>query len=230
MGAYLPVVQPSWPSGPDLSDVTANVDQLREQRLRDVADDQRSPNYDVGNLLYERWSPRAMTGEALTESEFMPLFEAARWAPSSYNNQHWRFLYATPEDDEWETFLGLVGEGNRTWASDAGLLVVIVSKTTFDDRDGRARTHSFDTGAAWENLALEGVRRGLVVHGMEGFDYEAAADALDVPGEFEVEAMCAVGVPAPEETLPDDLQEREEPSERKPLEEIVHEGGFQDER
>lgn len=203
------------------------VDRPRERLLREEAEDERTPNYDIHSLLYERWSPRAMTGEALTREEIGPLFEAARWAPSSYNNQHWRFLYATPEDEKWGTFLDLVSEGNRRWAADAGLLVVVVSKTTFDDRDERARTHSFDTGAAWENLALEGIRRGLVVHGMEGFDYDRAAEELDVPGDHEVEAMAAVGKPAPGETLPEELREREEPSGRKPLENIVYRGGFE---
>lgn len=206
--------------------MAAIVDQPREKRLREQAEEQRSPNYDISPLLVERWSPRAMTGEPLTEDEFLPLFEAARWAPSSFNNQHWRFLYTTPEDEAWGAFVDLLSEGNSRWATDAGLLVVIVSKTTFDHNDEDARTHSFDTGAAWENLALEGIRRGLVVHGMEGFDYDQAAEELNIPDQHEVEAMCAIGKPAAEEVLSDELQAREEPTGRKQLDEIVYEGGF----
>ncbi|MEY7850665.1 nitroreductase family protein [Natrarchaeobius sp. A-rgal3] len=186
----------------------------------------RDPDHDVDPLFVNRWSPRAMTGEPLDEEEYLPLFEAARWAPSAFNNQHWRFLYATPEDEEWETFVDLLSEGNA-WAADAGLLAVIVSKTTFDHNGEPAPVHSFDTGAAWQNLALEGARRGLAVHGMAGFDYEGAAEELDVPGEFAVEAMFAVGERAPPQTLSEELREREQPSDRKSVDEITHRGGFE---
>ncbi|WP_049921255.1 nitroreductase family protein [Halopiger djelfimassiliensis] len=194
--------------------------------LRDEVAKHRTPEYDVDPLFVNRWSPRAMTGEPLDDEEFLPLFEAARWAPSAFNNQHWRFLYASREDEEWDTFVDLLNEGNQSWATDAAVLAVIVSKTTFDHNGEPAPVHSFDTGAAWENLALEGARRGLAVHGMAGFDYERAAAELDVPEEFAVEAMVAIGERAPAETLPDELQERERPSDRKPLSEIVHQGGF----
>lgn len=194
--------------------------------MREQAREHRSPTHDVAPLFVERWSPRAMTGEPLDRESLRALFEAARWAPSSYNNQHWRFCYATRDGAGWETYLDLLAEGNRTWAADAGALVVVISKTTFDHADEPAPTHSFDTGAAWENLALEAARRGLVAHGMQGFDYDRARQVLDVPDEFDVEAMCAVGEPAPSETLPDELEDSESPSGRKPLSELVHEGGF----
>ncbi|APX96623.1 nitroreductase family protein [Natronorubrum daqingense] len=199
---------------------------VRNRELDEEVAEHRDPDHEIDPLFVNRWSPRAMTGEPLADDEFLPLFEAARWAPSAYNNQHWRFLYATPEDDEWETFVDLLFDGNQ-WATDAGVLVVIVSKTTFDHNDEPAPVHSFDTGAAWQNLALEGARRGLVVHGMAGFDYERAAEELDVPEEYEVEAMAAIGERAPPETLPEEVQDREVPSDRKPLEEIVHCGGFE---
>ncbi|SDJ54683.1 nitroreductase family protein [Natronorubrum texcoconense] len=195
--------------------------------LREEAAEHRDPEHDVASLFVDRWSPYAMTGEPLEEADYLPLFEAARWAPSAFNNQHWRFVYAARDDDEWETFVDLLTEGNQAWATDAAVLGVIVSKTTFDHNDEPAPTHSFDTGAAWQNLALEGARRGLAVHGMAGFDYERAADELEVPEEFAVEAMFAVGEHAPPETLSEDLRERERPSGRKDLEEIVHRGRFE---
>ncbi|ADB61275.1 nitroreductase [Haloterrigena turkmenica DSM 5511] len=195
--------------------------------LRDDVAEHRDPEYDIDPLFVNRWSPRAMTGDPLDEEEYLPLFEAARWAPSAFNNQHWRFLVADREDEEWDAFLDLLSENNRTWASDAAVLAVIVSKTTFDHNGEPAPVHSFDTGAAWENLALEGARRGLAVHGMAGFDYERAAEELNVPEEYAVEAMVAIGEHAPPETLSEELQDREQPSDRKPLSEIVHRGGFQ---
>lgn len=196
------------------------------ERMREEARAVRSPEYDIGSLFVERWSPRAMTGEPLDDDTYLPVFEAARWAPSSYNNQHWRFCYATPSDDAWETFVELLSDGNRPWATEAGVLVVVLSKTTFDHNGEPAPTHSFDTGAAWENLALEAARRGLVAHGMQGFDYEQARESLDVPDDYEVEAMFALGEPAPAETLPEEYQDREEPTGRKPLSEIVYQGSF----
>jgi nitroreductase len=186
----------------------------------------RDPARDVLPLFVNRWSPRAMTGAALSEEEYLPLFEAARWAPSSYNNQHWRFLYAARGDDAFETYLDLLNDANRTWAKDAGVLVVIASKTTFDHNGEHARTHSFDTGAAWQNLALEGARRGLAVHAMQGFDYDRAAETLGVPDGFAVEAMVAVGERGDRADLPDDLAEREAPKGRKPLDEVVSRGTF----
>ena len=204
------------------------MQEVTDQReIRDEVASHRDPDHDVDPIFVNRWSPRAMTGEPLDEAEYLPLFEAARWAPSAFNNQHWRFVYAAREDEEWDEFADLLNEANQSWATDAAVLAVITSKTTFDHNGEPAPVHSFDTGAAWENLTLEGARRGLAVHAMAGFDYERAAEELGVPEEFEVEAMVAIGERAPTETLPEELQEREDPSGRKPLDEIVLQGGFE---
>ncbi|MEZ5065927.1 MAG: nitroreductase family protein [bacterium] len=186
--------------------------------------ERRRPDHEVHPLLVARWSPRAMTGEDLTEEELLSLFEAARWAPSSYNAQPWRFLYARRGSADWERFLDLLGVANRTWAKDAAALIVVVSRKNFERNGKPARTHSFDCGAAWQNLALQGTAMELVVHGMQGFDYDAARRTLEIPDEFEVEAMVAVGRPGSAEDLPEKLQEREEPSDRKPVEQIAFEG------
>jgi nitroreductase len=195
--------------------------------LRDDVAPHRELEYDADPLFANRWSPRAMTGESLPESEFLPLFEAARWAPSAFNNQHWRFVYATREDDEFDTFVDLLNDANQAWATDAAVLVAIFSKTTFEHNGEPAATRSFDTGAAWQNLALEGARRGLAVHAMAGIDWGSAHDALGVPeDEFDLEAMVAIGERADPETLPEDLQEREVPSDRKDFEEVVFRSSF----
>ena len=186
----------------------------------------RKPGYDIDPLFVNRWSPRAMNGEPLSDDELMPLFEAARWAPSSFNNQHWRFIYAKRDTPAWKTLFDFLGEFNQAWCTKAAVLVVIISKTTFDYNGKPAITYSFDTGAAWENLALEGSRRGLVVHGMEGFDYAKAKHDLGIPDDYRVEAMAVIGKHAPKESLPPELQAREQPSDRKPLKDIVWEGKF----
>lgn len=186
----------------------------------------RQPEHPVETLLYHRWSPRSMSAEPLTKAELMRLFEAARWAPSSFNEQPWRFVYAERDSTHWPRFFDLLSEGNRRWAAAAALLVVVLSRTTFERNGNPSRTHAYDTGAAWQNLALQGCRMGLVVHGMAGFDYERARDVLGVPEEFAVQATIAVGRPAPAEALPESLREREVPSDRKPVAEFAIPGVF----
>jgi len=186
----------------------------------------RKPDHDIEPILFHRWSPRAMSGEKISERELMTLFEAARWAPSSYNAQPWRFLYARRGTANWDRFFDVIIEFNQGWTKHAAVLMVVVSRKTFESNDQAAPTHSFDAGAAWQNLALQGSTMGLVVHGMQGFDYEKARAVLNIPEHFQVDAMIAVGKPGKREDLPEDLQEREQPSDRKPVAEIVIEGGF----
>lgn len=186
----------------------------------------RKQTYPINNIFTDRWSPRAMSGEAIDNEELLKLFEAARWAPSSYNGQPWRFIYAHRETAHWKKMFEALVPFNQGWAKNAAALVVILSKKRFEFNDEPSRTHSFDTGAAWMSLALQGSMSGLVVHGMEGFDYEKMRVELGVPDGFEIDAMCAVGKPGKVEDLPEDLQEKEQPSDRKPLNEIAFEGTF----
>jgi nitroreductase len=186
----------------------------------------RKADYPIDSLFLDRWSPRAMSGEAITEEELFTLFEAARWAPSSYNNQPWRIVYARRDTPHWPLFFDLLVEFNQSWAKDAAALAVFVSKTTFDHNGEPAATHSFDTGAAWGNLALQGALKGLVVHGMQGFDYDKARTALNIPEGFKVEAMAVIGKPGRAEDLPEKLQQRETPSDRRKLNETVFEGPY----
>ncbi len=187
---------------------------------------ERKPDYPIHPLILNRWSPRAMSAEPLSDEELMPLFEAARWAPSCFNNQPWRFIYAKRDTPHFSKFFDLLVEFNQTWCNMAAVLGVIVSEKIFEKTKKPSITHSFDTGAAWENLALEGNSRNLVVHGMQGFDYEKAKDVLKVPDEFEVLAMFAIGKKAPKETLSEELQKKESPSGRKKVSEIAMEGEF----
>ena len=186
----------------------------------------RRADFSIEQLLLDRWSPRAMSGEEISDEEVMRLFEAARWAPSSFNAQQWRALYARRGTEYWHPFLELLVEANKSWAKNAAVLVLFISRTAFEYNDEPSITHSFDTGAAWENFALQGFRQGLVVHGMEGFDYERARLELRIPDQFQIEAMAAVGKPGPKEALPDRLQERESPSDRRKLAESICEGPF----
>lgn len=191
-----------------------------------MLESRRKSDYPIHSLILNRWSPRSMSGEKITEEELMPLFEAARWAPSSYNNQPWRFLYAKRETPHWPKFFDLLIDFNKGWCDKAAILGLIISEKIFEKTKKLSITHSFDTGAAWENLALEGNSRNLVVHGMQGFDYQKAKNVLKVPDEYDVLAMFAVGKRAPKENLPTDLQQKEVPSSRKKVSEFAFEGEF----
>jgi nitroreductase len=186
----------------------------------------RQPIFPINPLLLNRWSPRSMTGEEMDDDTIMSLFEAARWAPSSYNNQPWRFIYAKRNTPNWNRLFDLVAEPNKVWAKNAAVIVVVVSNKHFDINGKYSITHQYDAGAAWENLALEASTRGLVAHGMQGFDYERARADLGIPDSFDVMAMIAIGKRGPKENLPKNLQEKEAPNGRKPLMEIVMEGRF----
>lgn len=167
-----------------------------------------------------------MSGAAIGADDLATLFEAARWAPSTYNEQEWRFLYAHRDGPYWPTFFGLLEEGNQAWCHKAGVLVVVLSHTVFT-RNGKPNpVHTYDAGAAWENLALQGGAMGLVVHGMMGFDYERARRELAVPGDYAVEAMIAIGHPGDPDDLPEKLRAIEQPSQRKPIAELTREGAF----
>jgi len=186
----------------------------------------RKADHPIQDIILNRWSPRAMTGEPISDDVLMSLFEAARWAPSSYNAQPWRFIYAKQKTPAFEKMMSVMTDFNKTWTNKAAVLGLIISRKFFESNGKPAHTHAFDTGAAWENLALEGTSRGLVIHGMEGFDYAKARQTFQVPEEYEVLAMFAVGVHAPASTLSPELQKRESPSDRKKIEEFIMKDHF----
>lgn len=188
--------------------------------------DHRKADHPIEPLILGRWSPRAMSGESITDEEMFTLFEAARWAPSTNNEQEWRFCYARRETPQWPLFFDLLAEGNRLWCHRAAMLVVIVAHKVFQ-RNGKPNpVHLFDCGNAFENLSLQGTAMGLVVHGMAGFDFDKARSTLGVPEDYAVVAMFAVGRSGEPADLPEKLREREIPSGRKPVTELMCEGPF----
>ncbi|MCB0340297.1 MAG: nitroreductase family protein [Bdellovibrionales bacterium] len=188
--------------------------------------DFRSPDHPIEEIFWRRWSPRAMSSEVIPDSELLRLFEAARWAPSTYNEQEWRFLFAKRDSSFWNIYFEALFEANQSWCKNAGALVAVLSHKIFS-RNGKPNpVHTFDAGAAFQNLALQGSVMGLVVHGMAGFDKEKLRADLGVPSDYSIEAMIAIGKPAPASVLTEELREREFPSGRKPVSEISAEGLF----
>ena len=186
----------------------------------------RTPDHEILDVFPRRWSPRAMSGEPVDTKLLMRVFEAARWAPSSYNEQPWRFLYARRDTPQWPVFFGLLAEANQAWVKPAGALVLIVTKKTFSRNGNPNSVAVFDAGSAWENMALQGASMGLVVHGMAGFDGDRARKELAIPDDFTVCAMVAIGMPGKVEDLPESLRGMEQPSPRRPIGETIMEGKF----
>ena len=134
-------------------------------------------------------------------------------------------LPITPREKE--ILFDFLGDFNKAWCKKASALGVIISANLFDHNKKPSITHSLDTGAAWMSLALEGARRGYVVHGMQGFDYEKVRKGLNIPTTFTVEAMFAIGKFADPSTLPKEMAEKEVPSQRRKVEEFTNfEGKF----
>jgi nitroreductase len=179
--------------------------------------------YPIHDLLRRRWSPRAFSERPIEAEKLRSLFEAARWAPSSDNEQPWRFLAAARETmPDYNRLLACLNEGNRKWAFRAPLLIMSVTSLNFED-DGKPNRHAFyDMGLAAENLVLQAVALGLIAHQMAGFDIEKARTTSLIPPGYEPVAMIAVGYPGDPSLLPDYLREREvKPRERKPISEFV---------
>jgi nitroreductase len=165
-----------------------------------------------------------MNGEAIEYAELEQLIEAARWAPSCFNSQPWRFVYGLRDTSQWQSLFDLLMDMNQAWAKNAGALVAIIARTTFEHNDAPAPTHSFDTGSAWMSFALQAQSMGLVTHAMWGVEHERAPQVLNLGERFKLQAMVAVGRPGEKEDLPQPLQEREAPSPRKSISELAFSG------
>jgi len=190
----------------------------------------RQSAHPIDAVFLERWSPRAFDAAPMPEADLYTLFEAARWAPSAFNSQPWRFLYARRDDEDWPLFLSLLIPWNQSWAHSASALIYILSDTTpFTGKDGGpapSHTHSFDAGAAWACLALQATRLGYLAHGMSGIELDRARAALRVPERFRIEAAVAVGRLGDPAALSEKLRAWEVPSARVPIEERVFHGRF----
>lgn len=206
--------------------ITVTPHQTTSEALSRSALEAREADHPIDSLILQRWSPRAMSGEPLTEEELMTLFEAARWAPSTYNEQEWRFLFARRDTPQWPMFFELLMTANQAWCKNAAVLAVVLARKVFTQTGKPNPVHLFDCGSAWENLALQATTMGLVAHGMAGFDFEKARTSLKVPDHFAVAAMFALGRPGNPADLSPELREREKPSDRRPVQESLCEGPY----
>jgi nitroreductase len=173
----------------------------------------REFNFEIMPEIKERWSPRAFDSKAVSRDELMALFEAARFAPSCFNEQPWRFIIAD-EEKQLLKMRGILAPSNQVWANKAPALILIASKKTFTLNGKENYWHMFDAGTAWGYFSLEAQRRGLITHAMGGFDREKAREEFDIPEDYTIIAVVAVGYYGKKDSLSDDLQSREHPDNR----------------
>jgi len=182
-------------------------------------------NFPVHHLIRERWSPRAFASKSVEPAILASLFEAARWAPSSNNEQPWVYLVATKDDREnFAKTLSVLVESNAAWAKDAPVLAIAVSRLNF--QNGQPNRNAFyDSGAASALLSVEATARGLAIHQMAGFDHAKAKQVFEIPADCEPIAAIALGYPGDPSALPEKLRDREvAPRTRKSLTEFVMSG------
>jgi nitroreductase len=183
-------------------------------------------DFPVHELIRERWSPRAFADRPVPQNLLRSIFEAARWAPSSNNEQPWAYIVATREDKEnFEKMLSVLVEFNANWARNAPVLAIAVAKLTFAKNNAPNRNALYDTGAASALLSVEATAHGLAVHQMAGFDPGKARQVFGIPPVWEPIAAIAIGYPGDPASLPPPLKDREmAPRTRKPIAEFVMAG------
>lgn len=202
------------------TDATKNHEDVRKEKLAPTTEP-------VDDSIRKRWSPRAFADREVTDDELRVLLEAARWAPSSYNEQPWRFLVARRSDpDDFRRMLECLKERNREWARNAPVLMLTAAKLVFE-RNGEENRHAFhDVGLAMGNLLNQATEMDIYVHQMAGILPERAREIYDVPEGYDVVAGVALGYLGEPEQLDDPDRQKAETSERtrRPLEELVFAG------
>ena len=187
-----------------------------------------SPDYSIQKVLAERWSPYGFADRPVSEADLSSLFEAARWAASSYNEQPWTYFVATRKDPgEFERLLSCLVPANQAWAKAAPMLVLGIVSLRFSrtNKDNRAAVH--DLGLASANLVVEATSRGLSVHQMIGILPDRARELYQIPEHAEAWTAMAIGYRANADALPDGLRERDlAPRQRKPTSQFVFTGSW----
>jgi nitroreductase len=185
----------------------------------------------IHELLANRWSGRAYdAAQSVSKEQVTSLLEAARWAPSCFGDQPWRYVVCNKADNlqAWQAAFDCLVPGNQGWAVNAPVLLLICADTLFGHNDKPNKWAAYDTGAATENLCLQATAMGLMAHQMGGFDADKARTTFKVPERYQILAMVTVGYQAAVESLSGEVKERELAARsRKPLEELFFNGVWQ---
>lgn len=183
--------------------------------------------FELANLIKQRRSSRAFSSKLVEPEKINSLFEAARWSASSMNEQPWQYLFATKEQTElWNKFYSVLNEGNKSWVENVPLLIFSVTRKIFKRFNSPNAYTLYDLGAANALLSLQAVDLGLQVRQMAGYDHQKAREIFNVPDEFELGVMIAVGYPAPLETLPEEIRAKEMAARERLLQEHFVKNGI----
>ncbi len=184
----------------------------------------------IDSTITNRWSGRAYdAAKTVSGNDIIALLEAARWAPSCYGDQPWRFVVWDKHQDAaaWQRAFDTLAPGNQTWVKDAPLLVLVAADSLFKHNGQPNRWSQYDTGAAALNLCLQAGSAGMMAHQMGGFDVDKLRSAFDIPQQFSLMAMVSVGYPADVGTLSGEVLERETSARtRRPLGELFFSGAW----
>jgi nitroreductase len=179
-------------------------------------------DHPINGLIAKRWSARAFSTRPAEKSKLLSILEAARWAPSSRNEQPWRYIVFTNENPEKLKKAQSVLKDINEYAKRAPILICAIARKTYSDNQNYNRLHFHDLGAANENMFLEAFNQGLIMHEMGGFDVQKAREVFNIPEEFEIGIMIAIGYQDTYDVLPESLVKKASiPRERKSLSEIV---------
>lgn len=187
---------------------------------------QRETTYNIDPVHVNRWSTRSFSDQQVEEEKLYAILEAATWAPSAANWQPWHFIVAQ-SDEERAVILDFLYEGNALWCQYVPTFIVLTSRKIHEETGNAIASHTFDAGTAWGYLSLEANRQGLMTHAMTGLDKEKAKASLEIPDEYELQAVIAVGYHDPtNKNLSEALIAREVRSTRKPVNEFISKGKF----
>ena len=188
---------------------------------------QVTPDHSINPLITKRWSPRAFAATPIDPAEINKIFEAARWAASSFNEQPWRFVYAHKGDQAYGKLMEAINSFNQAWASSAPLLILGVVKDSFSHNGAANRHANYDLGAAVANMSIQAAEADIYFHQMAGFDPGKAAELIAIPEGYTPVVMIAAGYIGDADDLPEKLGERENaPRERKVVSDFAFEGEF----
>ncbi len=188
-----------------------------------------TPEYPILPQLTQRRSPRGYTNQPVSAETLQQLFTAASSAASSFGEQPWRFIVGSQETspEAFQKILGTLAEFNQGWAKNASAIAIALAKKTFSHDSNPNAWAKHDVGQAVATLAIQGVELGVQIHQMAGFSQDAARTAFHIPADYDLVSVFTIGYPGNVEALPEALQQRElAPRTRKPLGEIMFEGGW----
>jgi nitroreductase len=189
---------------------------------KEIIINKANTDYPISEIIAKRWSARAFSTKPVENSKLLSILEAARWAPSSRNEQPWRYIVFTNENPEMLKKAPSVLKEINDYAKRAPILICAITKKTYSENENPNRLYFHDLGAANENMFLEAFNQGLIMHEMGGFDVQKAREVFNVPEDYEVGIMIAIGFQDTYQVLPDRLREKAfTPRVRKPLAEIA---------